>query len=284
MTFNLILDSGAFSAWTKKTNISVKDYTDFCIKHLDNVEYIVNLDVIPGEFGKFDMTDKEIDKAALTGWKNYLYMIKRLPPEKIIPVFHQGEKFKWLQRMIDHCNYLGLSPANDRSTEEKIDWLDQCMRYVCDDKGMPIVKFHAFGVTSVRILRWFPWYSADSASWVIFSRYGTILVPQHDPMNKRLYDKAPMTIQVTKRAASIKERGYKHYDNMPEEAQVIIRKYIFDMGFKIGNSKIKDDKEVIIREGVSNNHRMRDLLNLCFFLGVQKQMPEWPWKYTFKGW
>ena len=109
-------------------------------------------------------------------------------------------------------------------------------------------------------------------------------MPQHDPMGRLIYDKAPMTIQVTKRAASIKERGYKHYDNMPDEAQAIIRKYIFDMGFKIGNSKIKGDKEVVIREGVSNNHRMRDLLNLCFFLGVQKQMPEWPWNYTFKGW
>ena len=31
---SLILDSGAFSAWTKQTEVDINKYADFCIEHL----------------------------------------------------------------------------------------------------------------------------------------------------------------------------------------------------------------------------------------------------------
>lgn len=282
--FNLILDSGAFSAWTKKTEISVEEYTDFCLKHLDHIEYIVNLDVIPGEPGHYDISERELDRAASQGWAHYQYMCEHLPKEKIIPVFHQGEKFRWLKQMVEATEYLGLSPANDRSTYEKIMWLDECMQYVCDSEGMPKVKFHAFGVTSVRILRRYPWYSADSASWVMFSRYGTILLPHMSPKGEYIYGNAPITIQVTQRATSKERSTWEHYDNMPFEAKQNVRKYVHEMGFKWGNSVMVNGKEKMIRSGVSSDHRQRDLLNLCFFIGVQKSLTEWPWQFEFVGW
>ncbi len=286
MSFNLILDSGAFSAWTKKKPVDIDEYAKFCLEHLDDVEYIVNLDVIPGEPGAISedqLSAKQINKAAENGWDNYQKLMGLgIPRDKLIPVFHQGEDFTWLQVMRHASNYVGLSPANDRTTNEKMEWLDKCMTFVCDTKGTPHVKFHGFGVTSVRILLEYPWYSVDSASWVMFSRYGTILVPKIDDNGNCRYDTAPMTVQVTLRAPTIQKKGYQHYDGMNRYAQEVIRKYIYDKGFKLGKSFMKNDEEVIVHRGVCNDHRQRDLLNLQFYIDLGKRIQPWPWKYKFR--
>jgi len=286
MSFNLILDSGAFSAWTKKEPIDINKYLEFCLKHLNDVEYIVNLDIIPGEPGAISedqLSKKEIGQAAQKGWENYNFLIENgVPREKLIPVFHQGEELSWLQRLCHASEYIGLSPANDRTTDEKIEWLDKCMTFVCDKHGDPVVKFHGFGVTSVRILLEYPWYSVDSASWVMFSRYGTVLVPKVDANGQWKYDTAPMSVQITLRAPTIQKKGYQHYNSMNRHAQEIIRKYIYEKGFVLGRSLMKDGNEIIVHSGVCNDHRMRDLLNLQFYIDLGKHIQPWPWRYKFK--
>ena len=45
----LLIDSGAFSAWTQGKEINlVDDYIDFCLQYIDIADAVVNLDVIPG--------------------------------------------------------------------------------------------------------------------------------------------------------------------------------------------------------------------------------------------
>jgi hypothetical protein len=167
----LFIDSGAFTAWTKKTNVDIISYTDFCLQNIHIIDYIANLDVIPGEFGKKNLTASEIDYSAKQGWKNYEYMIKRgIPKEKLIHIFHQDEDFKWLERMVDTMPYIGLSPANDRTREEKIMWLDKCMDYVLDEKGFPIVKFHGFAVTSLAIILRYPWFCMTDKHTILTKR------------------------------------------------------------------------------------------------------------------
>ncbi|KKM63659.1 hypothetical protein LCGC14_1509190, partial [marine sediment metagenome] len=170
----------------------------------------------------------------------------------------------------------------DRTTDEKIEWLDKCMTFVCDKHGDPVVKFHGFGVTSVRILLEYPWYSVDSASWVMFSRYGTVLVPKVDANGQWKYDTAPMSVQITLRAPTIQKKGYQHYNSMNRHAQEIIRKYIYEKGFVLGRSLMKDGNEIIVHSGVCNDHRMRDLLNLQFYIDLGKHIQPWPWRYKFK--
>ena len=167
----LFIDSGAFTAWTKKTNVDIISYTDFCLQNIHIIDYIANLDVIPGEFGKKNLTASEIDYSAKQGWKNYEYMIKRgIPKEKLIHIFHQDEDFKWLERMVNTMPYIGLSPANDRTREEKIMWLDKCMDYVLDEKGFPIVKFHGFAVTSLAIILRYPWFCMTDKHTILTKR------------------------------------------------------------------------------------------------------------------
>uniref|UniRef100_A0A6M3KMF8 Putative queuosine tRNA-ribosyltransferase n=1 Tax=viral metagenome TaxID=1070528 RepID=A0A6M3KMF8_9ZZZZ len=283
MSFRLILDSGAYSAWTSKSKISLNDYTQFCLANQSQFDYIVNLDVIPAEFGQVGIPEKERERSAKEGWINFLKMIDAgIPQNKIIPVFHQEENFRWLKKMMLKSKYIGISPANDRNTPQKIEWLDECMKYVCNEYGMPIVKFHGFGITSVKILRRYPFYSADSSTWVKFSRYGTILIPKTNK-NQWRYDKNPIPIQVTKRASSRKEDNWKHFDSIPKEAQDVVVKYVTEKGFEMGESKFDDKKEIAIRSGVRNSHRIRDLINLQFFIDLEKNLPKWPSRYEGGG-
>jgi len=270
MRFNLILDSGAFSAWTKEKPINVETYIEFIHNHHEKFTYIVGLDVIPATFGQTSISALEQEDAARRGWLNYLTMVERgVPDNKLLHVFHMGESFKWLKKAIYKMDYIGLSPANDCNTKQKIRWLDECMEYVLED-GDPVVKFHGFGVTSMEIMHRYPWYSVDSSSWVTFSRFGTILIPFLNALGEFIHIRPPNTVQVTLRAPSRKENNLKHFNNLPIEMKAIIAKYIEDNGLPIGKSKMVDGKEEVIRHGVVNNHRLRDLLNLFFYVDGAK--------------
>ena len=98
----LMLDSGAFSAWNQGVSISLKDYIDFCLENIEVIDFIVNLDVIPGKGPFIKVTKKDIENSAYEGWKNYETMLDAgIPKEKLIHVFHQGESMDWLERMVD---------------------------------------------------------------------------------------------------------------------------------------------------------------------------------------
>src|SRR5487761_2695056 len=176
MNLDLMLDSGAFTAWRKKSSVDLEEYINYIRKNCEHIDIAVNLDVIPGEFGRVP-EPAEVEASAQQGWNNMLTMeAEGIFP---MPVFHMGESFKWLHRMIEHgSRYIGISPANDRTTNEKILWLDRVFVEIVDSKGWPVVKTHAFGVTSVPILFRYPWYSADSAAWVFTAATGGIMVPK----------------------------------------------------------------------------------------------------------
>lgn len=297
---SLILDSGAFSAWTRKSQIDIDEYIRFCKDNLSYIDYIVNLDVIPGSPGQKNLPAFEIERSASKGYENYLYLIKSgLPKEKIIHVFHQGEKFKWLKKMVAEMEYIGLSPANDRTTSEKIVWLDLCMRHVLDKQGMPIVKFHGFAVTSLVLLVRYPWYSVDSTSWCMTSRLGAVYVPRRKD-NKWCYRDEVLIVSVSSRSPNKQIEG-KHIDFFPPEIKKEIFSYFEEKGYCLGKSNFRREsknyklkknerwfgKEVegfreveeIEEQGLCNNYKERDNLNIDFFLDFEKNQEMWPWSF-----
>lgn len=163
---NIIIDSGAFTAWTQNQLINLKKYAEFCKMFINRKEniYIINLDVIPGEFGR-KPTKEEIDQSAKKGWKNILEMEEA--GLKVIHVFHQHEDFKWLNKLVEHQEYIGISPANDVSKKQRIQWLDQVFSKIKNTR-----KTHGFGVTAREIIYRYPWYSVDSSSWKAICRFG----------------------------------------------------------------------------------------------------------------
>ena len=167
---NLLLDSGAFSVWTLGKYIELSDYITFCKAIMKRFEgklnsiAVVNLDMIPGEFGKRP-TFEQVEESAKIGRKNWIAMHKEGIPT--IPVFHQHEDFKWLELMKKETDYIGISPANDLNTQTRMVWLDNVYHDLKAD-----YKTHSFGGIADQILKRYPLYSGDSSSWTNWARWG----------------------------------------------------------------------------------------------------------------
>lgn len=181
-TCKLFIDSGAFSAHTKGKEVDVDDYIKF-MNDIDDVTYIfAQVDKIPGKFGQ-PKTPQQLADAPRESWENYLYMVDKVKSrDKLLPIFHQGEDFKWLENMLEYKHpdgkpiwYIGVSPANDVSVSEKKKWLEVVFRIIKESSN-PNVHTHAFGMTSLNVLEQYPFTSADSTSWLLSAANGSIII------------------------------------------------------------------------------------------------------------
>lgn len=153
---NLMLDSGAFSAFTQKTEVNLKEYTDFCVANKQYISQVVNLDMInPGQ----------PEAAAAAGMENFLYMKSK--GVDAMPVYHAREPQRYLDQMIDLTDYIGLSGTSLVSPVEDKAWHHLTWAYITDRHGLPVVKTHSFGNTSDYMALNFPWTTMDSATWMI---------------------------------------------------------------------------------------------------------------------
>src|ERR1700677_1131137 len=152
----LMMDSGAFSAFTQGKPVSLADYTDFVVKNQEYIDTVVNLDMI---------NPQNPEAAAAEGWNNFMYMKDK--GAHVMPVYHARERLSWLDKMLNETNYVGLSATSLVSPVESRAFLDLCWHYVTDNNGFPIADFHAFGDTAPLSLLSYPWFSADSATWMI---------------------------------------------------------------------------------------------------------------------
>jgi len=168
---DLMLDSGAFSAWNKGVSIDLEDY----LKKIESIKqhypfrnlYPVNLDVIPGKQGD-KITQQQTEDSMLQGFKNYLWLKERGVDS--IHVFHEGESLKFLiDEIVPACGYIGVSPCNDSHLNQKIAWCKDVFTLL-DER----TKTHGFAVTSERLLELFPWTSVDSASWKLGANLGKV--------------------------------------------------------------------------------------------------------------
>lgn len=296
---NLFLDSGAFSAWTQGVEIDIRDYIDFIKEHLDVLEVYANLDVI-GLGGK---------------QPNRLTAEKTLENQKImeeaglspLPCFHVGEPLEYLEYYIKNYDYIALGGMVGKQKSTLIPWLDMVFgKFICDKNGMPKVKVHGFGLTSLPLMLRYPWYSVDSTSWVMTSRMGSIYVPRYRGGNW-LYDENSWKVAVSSRSPGKADAG-KHIDTFSPKQKEIILEYIHEKGYKLGKSRfekypqnheIKDNErwaekkpkdkgasrllEIIEEEGVSNRYQLRDEMNIIYFQDLEKSMPQWPWAFKPKG-
>lgn len=286
----LFLDSGAFSAWSQGKEIDINEYIKFIKENESVIEVYANLDVI--------------GDACLT-WDNQRTMEKAgLHP---LPVFHYGEDIQWLKRILSkNYEYISLGGMVPISTENLITWLDDLFsKYLTDKNGIPIVKVHGFGLTSLRLMLRYPWFSVDSTSWVVTGRMGSIYIPKYR-CGEWIYDEDSWKIAVSNRSPNTKEAG-QHIETMKPGEKKILLDYITSKGYKLGKSEFKKvnqshelaenekwaekkptDKnakrelEIMIEEGVSNKYQLRDEMNIIYFLDLEKNMPKWPWAFKKK--
>ncbi len=173
----IMLDSGAYTAWRKGKEISIEAYAEFIhslnLPRVDTV-YVVNLDVIPGNPG-VQITSDQVEESAELSLRNCL----RLKQLGIIsmPVYHQGERLYWLDKIAEEFDYCGVSPANDKTPGQRLAWCDWVFDHMAT--RYPLLKSHGFGVTTIGLMKRYPWYSCDSATAVLLAgKSGTVRLPR----------------------------------------------------------------------------------------------------------
>lgn len=282
---DLFLDSGAYSAFTQNVQIDIREYISFIKEHQDCINVYANLDVIGSAEGT---------------WKNQLIMEKAgLKP---LPVYHFKEPIAWLLKYLDRgYDYLaigGLVKAGNI-----LPFLDEIfMKHLCASSGIPKLKIHGFGLTSLKLMLRYPWYSVDSTSWVMTGRMGSIFMPSMRG-GKFIYDENSWKIVVSNRSPANKEAG-KHFTTLTKLEKKVVERYLDEKGYRMGRSEFKkvnqpyelqenerwaDNKpksktvtrevEVIEESGISNRYQLRDEMNIIYFLDLEKSMPEWPWPF-----
>jgi hypothetical protein len=287
----LFLDSGAFSAWSQKKEIDIQEYIAFIKKHQKVIDVYANLDVIGDAKGTY-RNQRIMEKAGV----------------KPLPVFHYGEDEKWLKKYLSKdYDYISLGGMVPISTKPLSQWLDHIFsNYLTDSNGMPICKVHGFGLTSLKLLLRYPWYSVDSTSWVVTGRMGSIYIPKRKN-GEYIYDIDPWKVVVSNRSPSTKDAG-EHINTLSPKQKRIMLDYLDEKGYKLGKSKFKrvpqshelsenerwvekkpKDKsqmrelEIIKEEGVSNKYQLRDELNILYFLDLESHLPKWPSQFNHKG-
>lgn len=177
----LFIDSGAFSVHTGKAKTTVEEYLDYLNSIDEHIDVCAQLDTIPGTFGQ-PKSKEDYAESAKKSWENFLYMrTKMKSPHKLMPVFHFGEDFSALDNMLNWkdedgkpLEYIGISPANDASQEDKNAYLQNVADHI-KKSANPTVKTHLYGMTSLDALSKYPCYSADSISHRLISGYAKIL-------------------------------------------------------------------------------------------------------------
>lgn len=256
----LFLDSGAFSAWSQKKEIRIKDYIQFIKAHQKSIHTYANLDVI----GDSEKT-----------FQNQLIMEKHgLTP---LPVFHYGEDERYLTKYLDRgYEYMALGGMVPISTPQLTQWLDRLFEGpLTDTKGMPRLKLHGFGLTSVYLMSRYPWFSVDSTTWMAFSNYGSVIYPlrkngQWDYSNN--YEVINVSPRPSTKKISI-------LYSCTHEVNKVFLKYIEEKGFVLGKSVWEGGKEIIIEPGLCNDVNLRYELCALYFLDLIKTLPEYPWAF-----
>lgn len=253
----------------KRHLVDIDEYLAHLEKYKDFIWRAVNLDVIPGEQGS-KPTESQIVEAAEQGWKNYQYLKEK--GWDTIHVFHQGEPLWVLDRMLDECDYIGVSPSNDSSEKGKLQWMDEIFRYLQNydysknpriEKGQ-IIKTHGFAVTSKTLVERYPWYSVDSSSYSLTAAMGNILTKFG-----RIY---------------ISDQNLNdpdHFNNRPDQIKKYVDDYLMhQIGYGI-QSMMETNKDYEntcqkCNEPVITNHKTqaykpRNFANITFFLDLQEQ-------------
>jgi hypothetical protein len=203
----IFLDSGAFSAFTQGVTINLDSYCAYIKRNADIFEVASVLDVIGDAEGT---------------WQNQLLCDEHdTGGVPVLPCYHFGEDPKYLKRYLDKYEYITIGGLVGRSRVEVIRWLDRIWgTYLTDSRGYPTHKIHGFGMTGLKVIRRYPWYSVDSSSWVQMASRGIIIHPEMGMLS------------VSPRSPSAKEEG-KSYHNLSAVEQAAWYEAIAESGLVV---------------------------------------------------
>jgi hypothetical protein len=188
----VMLDSGAFTAWTKRepaidVRLLLDQYRWFdrmCGRRFKAVHFI-SLDVIPGRPNKWP-TDREIADAVYRSDRNHT-VLKDALGDRVLPVFHQYEGEGRLEEVLKiNPTYIGVSPQNGIVEADRRAW---ALNVHAKLNG--VVRTHGLATTGGEMMETIDWHSVDSARWVMQAAHGSVMLVWNDqltalPIGKRL--------------------------------------------------------------------------------------------------
>lgn len=160
---DILLDSGAFSAWTRNARIDIEEYVEFIKRHGRRFTIYANLDVI-GDFAASMRNQRRMEALGVSP----------------VPVFHMSapqESYASLDALCAEYDYIALGglAGKNFSAPQKIAHLDKCWQLIgAHFRRGHQVKVHGFGVTQMAFLERYPFYSVDSTTWINGEKYGEV--------------------------------------------------------------------------------------------------------------
>jgi hypothetical protein len=200
----VFMDSGAFSAFTLGEVIDLGAYCDYLDLNKDIIEVASVLDGIGDPFKTY---------------QNQVIMEKlgTFP----LPCFHFGEDERYLEHYIENYEYITLGGMVPNTSAQNKQWLDRIWsKYLCDSSGHARLRVHGFGMTSIPLMRRYPWYSVDSSSWVQIGFRGGIILPDLG------------VVHVSSTSPARKVDG-QHFDTLSKPAQERVRAAVEARGYTI---------------------------------------------------
>lgn len=265
--FPIMIDSGAYSAFTHESTIDLDSYIAFChaVKKDFPQAVFVNLDVM-GRAGKWS-------------YKNWLYMrsqgIDALPVYHLGPAEGKGPDDTILEKYLERTDHIGLGAIAKVSTPQRKVALDRVWENYLIDKStrMPKVKVHAMGVTSFPLMLRYPWHSVDSTGWIQVGQFGHILVAKRRNGSWD-YTAMPTKIGFSTKGGQKDQKG-KHFTTLSEHERQNLLRYLREKGFQLGWDVPCTTGGRAVLKGVSTWHGQRCEISLDFYAEFLRQLP-WP--------
>jgi hypothetical protein len=158
----VFLDSGAFSAFTLGKDVDLDAYCRYCRDNADLIEFASVLDGI-GDPQKTYENQCAMEANGV----------------QALPCFHYGEDERFLEYYVERYPYITLGGMVPIARPQLKLWLDRIWhRYLTDGQGRPKLKVHGFGLTTMSLMKRYPWHSVDSSSWVQIGNVGNVLFPE----------------------------------------------------------------------------------------------------------
>ena len=234
---SFFLDSGAFSAFTKKVEIDIEEYVSFIKRNEKYIDVYSVLDAI-GDPEKTLQNQKIMEGAGL----------------KPLPCFHYGEDVKYLKYYLEKHEYIAFGGMVPISTGDLIHWLDYIFAsFICDNSGLAKTKVHGFGLTSFKLMQRYPWYSVDSTSWMFHAAMGNILFPIIENGAFQFIKKCNL-ISISDRSKKNKE--FQHFETLSNREKNEIKFYLESIGTNI--------------EDVRDSYFHRYKVNIHYYLEMEK--------------
>ena len=169
----LMLDSGAFTAWSKGKRVDIKELIATYGEVMGLVDqskvkvYLINLDVIPGRAGVTATTD-EVLEAIRQSDENFK-QLTHVFGDCVVPVYHQNETESRLHEVAAMADYICASPRNDLPEWTRVQWSEEVHQKLPKGK-----RTHGLATTGNLMLSRVPWWSVDSAAWLYSGAMGKV--------------------------------------------------------------------------------------------------------------